>query len=65
MLLAALDAIMEDGPWLAGEEALSLADLHGAPMIDYAPPKLPEGLAMLKRFSPTLRPGGRRWPIGW
>ena len=46
--LAALDAIMEDGPWLAGE-ALSLADLHGAPMIDYFR-QAPEGLAMLSGF---------------
>jgi glutathione S-transferase len=46
--LAALDAIMEDGPWLAGA-ALSLADLHGAPMIDYFR-QAPEGLAMLRDF---------------
>jgi glutathione S-transferase len=46
--LGALDAIMEEGPWLAGG-SLSLADLHGAPMIDYFR-QAPEGLAMLDGF---------------
>jgi glutathione S-transferase len=46
--LGAFDAIMEDGAWLAGG-ALSLADLHGAPMIDYFR-QAPEGLALLNGF---------------
>jgi len=32
--LGAIAGLMEDGPWLAGE-ALSLADLHAAPMFEY------------------------------
>jgi glutathione S-transferase len=46
--LGALDEIMGDGPWLAGS-ALTLADLHGAPMIDYFR-LAPEGLELLQRF---------------
>ncbi len=46
--LGALDEIMGDGPWLAGS-ALTLADLHGAPMIDYFR-IAPEGLELLGRF---------------
>lgn len=46
--LGALDGIMGEGPWLAGS-TLTLADLHGAPMIDYFR-LAPEGLDMLKRF---------------
>ena len=46
--LGALDRIMGDGPWLAGP-SLTLADLHGAPMIDYFR-GAPEGRAMLAEF---------------
>jgi glutathione S-transferase len=46
--LAALDDIMGAGPWLAGP-ALTLADLHGAPMIGYF--RLArEGLELLSEF---------------
>jgi glutathione S-transferase len=38
---------MGEGPWLAGP-ALSLADLHGASMIDYFR-LAPEGLALIER----------------
>jgi glutathione S-transferase len=48
--LEALAQIMGDGPWLAGR-SLSLADLHGAPMIDYFR-QTPEGAAMLAEFPP-------------
>lgn len=43
--LSALEAIMGDGPWLAGPE-LSLADLHAAPMFDLFL-RTPEGAGML------------------
>jgi glutathione S-transferase len=46
--LQALDQIIGDGPWLAGP-SLTLADLHGAPMIDYFR-GAPEGRAMLAEF---------------
>jgi glutathione S-transferase len=49
--LEALAQIMGDGPWLAGP-ALSLADLHGAPMIDYFR-GAPEGRALLDEFPKT------------
>jgi glutathione S-transferase len=52
--LRALGDIMGDGPWLAGA-ALSLADLHAAPMFAYLR-QAPEGAAMLDRH-PRLR----RW----
>jgi glutathione S-transferase len=46
--LRALEEIMGDGAWLAGP-SLTLADLHGAPIIDYFR-GAPEGLALLSRF---------------
>jgi glutathione S-transferase len=46
--LRALDAIMGEGPWLAGP-SLTLADLHAAPMIDYFR-LAPEGRDMLDWF---------------
>lgn len=46
--LRALGDIMGDDPWLAGP-SLTLADLHGAPMIDYFR-EAPEGRALLARF---------------
>jgi glutathione S-transferase len=46
--LCAMEAIMQDGPWLAGPN-LTLADLHAAPMIDYFR-QAPEGRAMVERF---------------
>ncbi|MBS7543722.1 glutathione S-transferase family protein [Ancylobacter oerskovii] len=45
LCIGALAEVMGDGPWLAGA-ALSLADLHVAPMIDYFV-KAPEGAALL------------------
>ena len=45
--LAALEAIMGDGPWLAGPD-LTLADLHAAPMFDLFL-RTPEGAEMLPR----------------
>lgn len=50
--LAAIEDLMGDDPWLAGS-AVSLADLHAAPMIDYLV-KTPEGLALL-RERPRLK----------
>jgi glutathione S-transferase len=47
--LRAMEAIMQGGPWLAGP-ALTLADLHAAPMIDYFR-EAPEGRAMTERFA--------------
>ncbi|WP_426131241.1 glutathione S-transferase family protein [Pararhizobium sp. PWRC1-1] len=47
VILKALADLMSDGPWLGGA-ALTLADLHAAPMIDYFA-KAPEGLPMLVR----------------
>jgi len=45
--LQALEEVMGDGPWLAGDD-LSLADLHAAPMVDLFR-RAPEGAAMLAR----------------
>jgi glutathione S-transferase len=47
--LAALEAIMGDGPWLAGPD-LSLADLHAAPMFDLFL-RTPEGAGLLPRHA--------------
>ena len=47
--LAALEAMMDDGPWLAGP-SLSLADLHAAPMFDLFL-RTPEGAEMLPRHT--------------
>ncbi|WP_342361520.1 glutathione S-transferase family protein [Terrarubrum flagellatum] len=44
----AIEAIMRDAPWLAGEESLTLADLHAAPMIACLR-VAPEGAACLSR----------------
>ena len=52
--LAALEALMAAGPWLAGP-ALTLADLHAAPIFAYAV-LAPEGRDLLARHE-TLR----RW----
>lgn len=52
--LGALDALLNDGDWLAGP-ALSLADLHAAPMIAYGV-MAPEGAALL-----AARPRLARW----
>jgi glutathione S-transferase len=52
--LAALEALMAAGPWLA-EPALTLADLHAAPIFAYAV-LAPEGRDLLARHE-TLR----RW----
>lgn len=49
--LAALEAIM--GPWLAGD-ALTLADLHAAPMFDCFR-RAAEGAALLERHPSLLR----------
>jgi glutathione S-transferase len=46
--LRALDAIRGDAPWLAGP-AITLADLHAAPMFDYFL-QTTEGREMLARF---------------
>lgn len=45
--LAALEEIMGEGPWLAGP-ALTLADLHAAPMFDRFR-RAPEGAALMSR----------------
>jgi glutathione S-transferase len=45
--LAALEALMADGPWLAGP-ALTLADLHAAPMFDLFL-RTPEGVELMAR----------------
>ena len=47
--LAALEGILTDGPWLAGS-ALTLADLHAAPMFDLLL-QTPEGAEMLSRHA--------------
>jgi glutathione S-transferase len=52
--LAALEALMAEGPWLAGA-ALSLADLHAAPIFAYAV-LAPEGRDLL-----ACHDGLRRW----
>ena len=52
--LAALEALMAEGPWLAGS-ALSLADLHAAPIFAYAV-LAPEGRDLLARHEAL-----RRW----
>ena len=52
--LGALEALMAEGPWLAGP-ALSLADLHAAPIFAYAV-MAPEGAALIARHA-----GIRRW----
>jgi glutathione S-transferase len=47
--LAAIEAIMDGAPWLAGPgERPTLADLHAAPMIAYLR-VAPEGLTLLQR----------------
>jgi len=51
--LAALEAIAGDGPYLAGS-ALTLADLHGAPMFDYFR-RASEGAALLSRHPRLAR----------
>ena len=45
--LTAIEAVMGDGPWLAGED-LSLADLHAAPMFDLFR-RTPEGKTLMAR----------------
>ncbi len=45
--LGALEALMADGPWLAGP-ALTLADLHAAPIFAYGM-MAPEGRALVAR----------------
>jgi glutathione S-transferase len=50
--LVALEAIMENGAYLTGD-ALTLADLHAAPMIAYF--RLAEEGATLLRDHPSLR----------
>jgi glutathione S-transferase len=52
--LAALEAVMADNPWLAGP-ALTLADLHAAPIFAYAV-LAPEGRDLLARHEAL-----RRW----
>jgi glutathione S-transferase len=52
--LAALEAVMADSPWLAGP-ALTLADLHAAPIFAYAV-LAPEGRDLLGRHGAL-----RRW----
>ena len=52
--LAALEALMDVQPWLAGPQ-LTLADLHAAPIFAYAL-LAPEGAALLARHD-----GIRRW----
>jgi glutathione S-transferase len=52
--VGALEVLMADAPWLAGP-ALTLADLHAAPMFGYAV-QAPEGAALLARHD-----GIRRW----
>lgn len=49
VILKALADLMGGNPWLGGA-ALSLADLHAAPMIDYFA-QAPEGLPMLSRHA--------------
>ncbi|HEX4569183.1 MAG TPA: glutathione S-transferase family protein [Dongiaceae bacterium] len=51
--LAALEALMAEGPWLAGS-ALSLADLHAAPIFAYAV-LAPEGRDLLARHAALQR----------
>ena len=55
--LGALEALMEGGPWLAGP-ALTLADLHAAPMFAYAV-MAPEGRALLARHGALEQWWGR------
>ncbi|MBL8574885.1 MAG: glutathione S-transferase family protein [Hyphomicrobiaceae bacterium] len=50
---AALEDLMGDAPFLAGS-ALTLADLHAAPMIAYVR-RTPEGEALLKKHKPIAR----------
>lgn len=50
---AALEAILGDRDFLAGD-ALSLADLHAAPMLSYLV-KAPEGAALMARHPPLER----------
>jgi glutathione S-transferase len=52
--LAALEALMDTQPWLAGPQ-LTLADLHAAPIFAYAV-LAPEGAALLARHKAI-----RRW----
>ena len=52
--LAALETVMADSPWLAGQ-ALTLADLHAAPIFAYAV-LAPEGRDLLARHEAL-----RRW----
>lgn len=51
--LGALEALMADAPWLAGP-ALSLADLHAAPIFAYAA-MAPEGVALIARHDGIAR----------
>jgi len=52
--LGALEALMAEGPWLAGP-VLSLADLHAAPIFAYAA-MAPEGMGLITRHGEI-----RRW----
>lgn len=52
--LGALAAIMDDQPWLSGS-ALSLADLHAAPMLIYLRMAQPEGTTLLSGFPKLQR----------
>src|SRR5215475_11672849 len=51
--LGALEALMAEGPWLAGP-MLSLADLHAAPIFAYAA-MAPEGAALVARYDRIAR----------
>jgi glutathione S-transferase len=46
--LGVLQGLMGDAQWLAGSDALSLADLHAAPMLVYLA-ATPEGAALIAR----------------
>jgi glutathione S-transferase len=50
--LAAIQELMEEGPWLAGD-AVTLADLHAAPMFAYFT-LAPEGAELLAQYPPLL-----------
>lgn len=47
--LAAMSDLMEDGPWLVGEE-LTLADIYAAPMFDYFL-TAPEGAELIRHYA--------------
>jgi glutathione S-transferase len=49
-ILAALDDLMDKGPWLTGDR-LTLADIYLAPMVDYFL-QTPEGRALIRDFPP-------------